>query len=120
MASYGDIRHRVVKEVPGIDLLLIDGYLSDRYTSILDKLRWNRQKTQYVFQTTAPYSTGTLTLTNASNAVVLAGGTFTNAMSGLSLLVGGRNEPYTFTYTGATTGTLDRPFEGDTLSTYTF
>lgn len=120
MATYGQIRSRVVKECPGVDLTLVDGYLTDGYTSILDKLRWSRQKTQYVFQTVAPYSTGTLTLTLGSTAVVLAGGTFTSAMSGMQLLAAGRSEAYTFTYTGATTGTLDRPFDGPTLSTYTF
>lgn len=120
MGTYGDIRHRVLKEVPGLDLTLLDGYLTDRYVSILDKLRWQRKRTQYTFQTTAPYSTGTLTLNNGSAAVVLAGGTFTSAMTGLSLLVGGRAEPYSFTYTGATTGTLDRGFEGVNGTIYTF
>lgn len=120
MATYGQIRLRAAKEAPGVDQELLDGYLCDRYTAILDKLRWNRQKTQYTFQTTAPYNTGTLTLTNGLNTVVLTGGTFTSAMSGLTLLVGGRSEPYTFTYTGGTTGTLDRAFDGATLSTYTY
>jgi hypothetical protein len=120
MASYGQIRSRVVKECPGVDLTLIDGYLTDRYTAILDKLHWARQKTQYIFQTAAPYATGTLTLTNGMNTVALAGGTFTSAMNGQTLLVGGRSEPYVFTFVGATSGTLDRPFDGPTLSTYTF
>lgn len=121
MATYGQIRQRVVKELgTGIDLTLIDGYLCDRYTSILDKLRWSRQKTQFIFQTTAPYNTGTLTLTNGANTVTLAGGTFTAAMSGQQLLVSGRSEPYTFTYVSATTGTLDRNFDGPTASTYTY
>jgi hypothetical protein len=120
MATYGQIRSRVVKECPGVDLTLIDGYLCDRYTSILDKLRWARQKTQYIFQTAAPYATGTLTLTNGSPNVLLAGGTFTAAMNGQTLLVQGRSEPYTFTYASGTTGTLDRNFDGPTLSTYTF
>lgn len=120
MSTYGDIRKRVVKEVPGVDLTLVDGYLTDRYVSILDKLRWQRNRAQYIFQTTAPYTTGTLSLTDGLTAVSLTGGTFTTGMTGLSLLVGGRSEAYTFTYTGATTGTLDRPFEGATLTTYTF
>lgn len=120
MATYGQIRQRVVKECPGVDITLIDGYLTDRYTAILDKLRWSRQKTQYIFQTAAPYATGTLTLTNGLNTVALAGGTFTSAMNGQTLLVGGRSEPYTFTYVSGSTGTLDRPFDGASLSTYTF
>jgi len=120
MSTYGQIRHRVTKEVPGVDLVLLDGYLTDRYTAILDRLHWHRQKAQYIFQTVAPYSTGTLTLTNGANTVALVGGTFTSAMTSLSLVVGGRNETYVFTYVGATSGTLDRVFEGTTGSTYTF
>ncbi len=114
--TYGQVRFRVSKEVPGLDLDLLDGYLVDRYTSILDRLKWNRQRSEYTFSTVAPYATGTLALTQGSNVVTLTGGTFTSGMTGRRLLVGGQNEPYTFTYVGAAAGTLDRGFDGATAS----
>jgi hypothetical protein len=118
--TYGQIRMRVVKEAPGVDLALIDGYLLDRYVSILDRLKWRRQDAEVVLVTVAPYTTGTLLVTEGSAALVLTDGTFTAAMTGRSLRVDGREEWYEFTRVGATTGTLDREYEGETETAATY
>lgn len=112
--TYGEIRGRVAREVPGCDLKLIDGYLQDRHTAILDRLNWKRLRVDYVIQTTAPYQTGLVTATAGSAAVTIAGGTFTAGMTGRVMRFESRTEPYEFTYVGAGSGTLDRPFEGST------
>ena len=65
---------------------------------------------------TADYITGTVTLTNASTAVVGSGTTFTNAMEG-RWLKGTTNDEYWYeilTYTDATHLVLDKVFQGDT------
>lgn len=118
--NYGQIRMRVVKEAPGVDFALIDGYLLDRYTSILDRLKWRRQDAEVVLVTVAPYTTGTLALTLGSAAVTLTGGTFTTGMTGRSFRVGGRDEWYEFSYVSATTATLDRVYEGATAAAATY
>ena len=41
-------------------------------------------------------------------------------MTGRKIRIAGRNELYTFTYVGATSGTLDRGYEGDTDSGLTY
>ena len=46
MATYHEIRYCVTEEAPSVDPALIDGYLLDRYTAILDRLKWTRRPTR--------------------------------------------------------------------------
>lgn len=112
--TFGEIRFRVSKMAPGLDPDLVDGWINDRYQTILDRRRWKGLEKDGSFVTVAAYSTGSLTLTNGSAAVTGVGTTFTAAMTARKLRVIGRSESYTFTQLGATTGTLDRLYEGDT------
>jgi hypothetical protein len=98
----------------GIDPLVLKGYINARLREILDRNDWLRLIKTGIIQTIAPYVTGTVALTNGSNAVTGTGTTFTASMTGRRFRVSGRNETYTFTYVSATSGTLDRVFEGDT------
>lgn len=113
MATLGEIRFRLTKAYPGIDPDLIDGWINDRYTQILDALPWQRLEVEAILQTTAPYRDGTVTVTAGSTAVTGASTVWTAAMSARSFRVDGRSEIYTFTRTGDATGTLDRAYEGD-------
>jgi hypothetical protein len=110
--TYGQLKFRLTKQFPGVDLDLIEGWIDDRYAEILGELPWSRQNVTAVLQTLAPYSTGTVTLTAGSNAVALSGGTFTPAMTGMAFRVVGEDDIYAFTYVGAAAGTLDRGYEG--------
>lgn len=112
--TYGAIRLFLTQLYPGLNPDLIDGWINQRYTSILDQLSWSRLRVNAILQTTAPYTDGTVTMTAGSADVALTGGTWTAPMTGLSFRVSGRSEFYTFTQTGAAAGTLDRPYEGDT------
>ena len=61
----------------------------------------------------ASYGTGTVTVTNNSTAVVGAGTTFTSAMVGRQLIVGGSGPFYTISaFTDATNITIERAFGG--------
>ena len=111
--TLGEIRLRVTQRVPGVNPQLIAGFIFDRYQAILDALRWSRQSVEVVIQTAAPYTTGTVTMTPGSASVVLAGGTFTAGMTGMQFRVEAESEPYGFAFATATTGTLDRPYDGD-------
>lgn len=114
MSTFGEVRFRLSKLLPGIDHDILDGWITDRYTAILEKLDWQRSEIQGVLQTVAPYEVGTVSLTNGSSAVTGTGTTFTSAMTGRQFCVAGRSEVYEFTYVSGTTGTLDRTYEGDT------
>jgi hypothetical protein len=113
MATYGDVRFRLAKAYPTVDPDLIDGWIDDRYRAILDALQWQRRRVEAILQTTAEYATGTVAVTQGSTAVTGTDTVWTAAMSGRGFRVDGRDEIYTFTRTGDTTGTLDRAYEGD-------
>ncbi len=127
--TYGTLKLRLTKAFPGISLDLIEGWINDRYEEILGELPWSRLNVQAVLETTAPYITGTVSVTLGSNAVVGTGTTWTSAMSGRAFRVPGAGltgdgdsddggaPPYTFTYVSATTATLDRTFEGPSAAT---
>lgn len=110
--TYGQLKFRLVKAFPGVDIDLIEGWIADRYAEILGELPWSRQNANSILQTIAPYADGTLTLNAGSTAVTGSATAFISAMTGRGLRVTGRAEIYQFTQLTGTTGTLDRPYEG--------
>lgn len=114
--TYGQLRFRLTKAFPGVDADLIEGWISDRYDEILGELPWQRLNKDSVLETIASYTTGTVQVTKGSQAVTLTGGTWTAGMTGRSFRVAGQTAFYTFTQTGAGTGTLDRIYEGSSGS----
>jgi hypothetical protein len=109
--NYGQLRLLIQKENSGADLELVDGYIQDRYTEILDFLPWKRQEGETVLQSPASYATGTITATQGSNAIVGVGTTWTAAMTGRRIRIANASEYYQFTYVSVTTATLDRGYE---------
>jgi hypothetical protein len=111
-SSYGQLRYRVVKAVPGIDQDLVDGYLGDSYQFILDRLAWKRLERTAVIQTVAPYKVGTVSVMNGSIYVTLdfvsppSGASFDQTETGRSIRIENRDEYYEFTATGQFTGVL--------------
>lgn len=116
MATYGQIRLRCSKLAAGVDLELIDGWLQDRYTEIMDELPWKRTEGETVIQSPVSYQVGTLTATQGSAAVVGSGTAWTAALTGLTIRIADNPEFYVFSFTDGTHGTLDRPYEGSTAS----
>ena len=114
--TYGSLKFRLTKGFPGVDADLIEGWITDCYQEILGMLPWSRLDVQAVLLTTAPYVTGTVAVTNGSNAITLTGGTWTASMSGLGFRVTGDSEEYQFTFVSATTATLDRVYAGSTAT----
>ena len=80
---------------------------------------WPFLITEEFVQTVAKHTdgTGTINVTNGSTAVSGTGTSWTAAMTGRKFRVTSDNEWYTFTRTAATTGTLDRNYEGTTSTT---
>jgi hypothetical protein len=110
--TYGDLKLRLTQAFPGVSLDLIEGWIGDRYAEILGELPWSRLNVDAVLETTAPYTTGPVAVFRGSTAIAGTGTTWVTGMSGLQFRVAGRDEFYTFTWLTATTGTLDRPYEG--------
>lgn len=112
--TFGQLKLRMLKQFPGLDIDILEGFISDRYGEILEAMPWTRLLTMAVLQTTAPYNTGTVTMTQGAAAATLTGGAWDATMNGRALRVAGRPEYYEFTFNTATTATLDRPYEGPT------
>lgn len=115
--TYGALKIRLVQMFPGVSLDLIEGWIQDRYSEILAELDWSRLNVESILLTTAPYTTGTAAVTLGSASIVGTGTAWTAAMSGRAFRVTGRDEIYEFSYVTATTGTLDRVYEGPTGAT---
>ncbi len=54
--TYGQIRFLLSKELPGIDVERLDGYINDRYTAILNKIDWTRARVTTTLSTLATQS----------------------------------------------------------------
>jgi len=109
--TYGALRLRLSKLAPGTDLELLDGWIQDRYTEILDQLPWKRQENESVLQVPASYITGTITAVQGSNAITGVGTTWSSAMNGLMIRIANQTEYYQFTDVNTVSATLDRNYE---------
>lgn len=114
--TYGELRLRLQKLCAGTDLELIDGWIQDRYTQVLDILPWKRQEAESVIQAPVTYSTGTISATQSSATITGVGTTWSPSMDGLMIRIDNTPEYYQFTDVSATSATLDRPFEGPTAT----
>jgi len=116
VATYGELRARLAQMAPGIPLDLLDGWIQDRYQSILDRLNWQRLEVRQTLQTVAEFNTGTVDATNAATALTGTGTGWTAGLSNRLIRIAERPEYYNFTYVGATSATLERGYEGETAA----
>lgn len=105
-ATFREMAREVMVYNPKVPYSLAKRWVRDRYRSVCENYLWSFKLAQGQFGTNNAYTTGTVTMTNASAAVTGSGTTWTSAMTGRQFKV--RNFVYTFTYVSATTGTLDR------------
>lgn len=49
--TYGQIRFLLSKELPGVDVERLDGYINDRYQAILNKIDWQRARVKATLTT---------------------------------------------------------------------
>jgi hypothetical protein len=120
--TFGQIRG-VCAKLPsgaGVDLDIVGRYLNDRIQTIVRHIDWTRLKGETTLQTTAIYETGTVAITNGLTALTLTGGTWTAAMTGREIRLQEDDPFYLFTRTGATTGTIERAYEGETVTEATY
>lgn len=104
---------------PGCPILLAERWIRDRYREVSRKWLWSYKIGEGTFFTPAAYSTGTITVTNNSTAIVGAGTTFTSAMANAQLQVGG----FTFninTFTDTTNLIIDKKWQQATAAAQTY
>lgn len=114
--TWGQLRFEISKFAAGIDLQLVNEWLNSAYREVLDHHSWKGLEKDAVLETVAPYTTGTVTVTNGSTALTGAATVWTAGMTGRQFRIVGDSSFYTFTRTAATTGTLDRAYEGTTAA----
>ena len=93
---YGQIRLRLWQLVPGVAIELVDGWLQDRYTQMLDALPWKRLEGEVVLQSPPSYQVGTVSVTQGSNAITGVGTDWTPFMTGLMIRIASNPEFYTY------------------------
>lgn len=120
--TLGELRMALLKTAhgAGYDLELLTERINGRYFDILNAHPWTRLQGAGTIAVAASYATGTLAITQGLTAVTLTSGSFPVGLSGGRIRVGGDSTWYTFTRTAATTGTLDRAYEADTVTAATF
>lgn len=125
MATYGDIRFALTKQVPGVDPEIWDGFVMDMYQQILDRMNWQRLRQVFTIQTPVEVNGGTLTATLGDQTVlsdIVAAPLWSTALNGRMIRIENGPEYYQFTYqstdpvTGFAVGLLDRPYEAGGLT----
>lgn len=115
--TFGELRFRLTKLLPGMDPDVLDGAINDAYQSILARKAWKGLEADGYIQTVAPYADGTIALVAGALEFTGTGTAFTAEMNQMGVYVPGRNESYRFNFIDATHGALDRPFEGGSSAT---
>jgi hypothetical protein len=102
-------------QAPEISLDLIDSWLNERYEAVLESTDWIGLKGHATIQSQAAYQsvTDTVTATVGSNAIAGLTTAWTSAITGQKFYIPGDTATYLATYVGATSLTLDRPYEGN-------
>lgn len=114
--SFGTCWRRILLHCPFTPIPLAQDWIRDRYRVLLDASgSWGGQVAESQFIIPDAFTTGTVSLTNASSTVLGAGTGWTSALEGRQLLTGGSGPYYTIqTVVDATTITLERPYGGTT------
>lgn len=118
--TWGEIRGMAAAEAPGRGNDLLTSWIQRSYREILDHRDWQGLHQDGLLMVVGSYDAGTVALTQGSTAVTGTGTAFTTQMTGRKFRIVGGQEWYTFSYVSATSGTLDRPYEGETDATATY
>lgn len=116
--TFGLFRGRAVAlpHGAGVNSDVFNGYLNSRYDFMRRYFPWSRLEGDEFLAVLAKYDTGTVALTLDQTTCVGTGTIWTAAMTGFRFRPVGRNEFYIVTYVSPTSFTLDRAYEGPTLT----
>ena len=115
--NFGEMWRKLLLYCPFAPIPLCQDWINERYRQALDFTTWGGQTAESQFIIPAASSTGTITLTNGSTAVVGVGTAWTSSHEGRQLYIGGAGPYYTVsTVTDATNLILERPYGGSTTA----
>ncbi len=112
--------YRLLQKDPGGNYKDLLYEINATVDQVVDYRPWKWLEKSYRFALTAPYSTGTVTVVEGSNAVTGASTVWTTAMTGRKFRTQNSGVEYTFTHVSATSATLDRVYSGDSGSALTY
>ncbi len=102
-----------------LPLPLAQAFVNFAYTRTLRAVRWSQLRSFGEWLLPAPYTTGTVSITNGSTTVTGAGTAFTAAMAGRQIMMASQGVPWydiTAVNVGPQTLTLDRAYSGPDLT----
>src|SRR5262245_13005919 len=103
------ISSEILLNAPNCPLPMAQNMVNRAYRKVLDSGEWSGLRKEAEFVVPAPYTTGTVTVTQGSPTVIGAGTTWTSAMEGRQFFVGNIAPYYTISSVGGVgTLTLDR------------
>lgn len=116
--TWGQLRMNLQQSAPGISADLVDEFLNTRYARVLDHTTWLALEGTAYVETATPYQSDadTVSVTQGSANIVGSGTSWTSGLTGQRFQTVADGPIYTFTYVDATHATLDRPYEGTTIS----
>lgn len=78
------------------------------YREIVESHQWSARKSEALINTVDPYSDGTVSVSQGGTTVTGVGTTFTSAMTGRFIRIGGSEAIYQITFVNATSLTLEK------------
>jgi hypothetical protein len=117
--SFEQIWRSVLLYAPDLPLPLAQRFVNIAYARTLRANQWSQLKGYSEWYLPAPYTTGTVSVTNGSTTVTGAATVWTSAMVGRQIMMATQGVPWydiVAVDTGAQTLTLDRAYSGPDLS----
>jgi len=119
--TFGDHVRQLQEVYPQCESHLAESLVWQAAMHVYGEHHWTFLLKEDRVVTEAPYSTGTIAVTNKDTAMTLTGGTWDATWTQRRMLIGPRFEPYDMATVLAGSGTLSRAYQGDTdaAATYT-
>jgi hypothetical protein len=119
--TFGDLKSLIQSFTPELTLTTIGNFINKRYQQLLKAWQWSFLKGYANLQLVAPYSTGTVSVTNSSTTVTGSGTSWTSAMAGRHFRLGSAIPFYKISaVVSATEITLASAYGGDTATGQTY
>lgn len=120
MYTWGQLRRELVEFVTpskrDVSFDTIDRVLNSAYSSILDSRRWSGLSHDAVIPVFGRITAGTVSIANGSTDITLTGATWSTLITGRRIRLSPSNDWYVIAWETSTTGKLDRPFAGATVT----
>lgn len=115
-STFEQLWKRLLVYYPELPLPLAQEFINTAYSQALAEYKWSGLRGQGEFFIPAPYSDGTVDVSQGSATVNGNSTTFTLSMIGRQLIIGGKAPFYTIIGTTPSTLTLDRVYGGESLT----